>query len=253
MWRTVLLGALLLLAAGTACGSKTKGKSTAPVGEGGSAGEPTVRSAWGGGTEASPYAAGDEPVEGAPDAGPATQITAPAEPPPPVTFELKNAGQGDLVFAIDKGWQPVIFAYTGKPPKAKPALLFPTHCTVSCDAPLEEMCPVCEMEEANLKKRKQKELEETRREVAPAGGVVSVPWDGQVYVYEKAPKAAKKRGCKCWRKAPPAPELYTVKACGLRPSTKPGEPTRPVCAETQVQLPPAQTPATITLTFGDPK
>src|SRR5262249_55248562 len=45
------------------------------------------------------------PGTGEPGAtGPTTQ------PAALVTFELKNDGPGDLVFAIDKGWQPVIFA-----------------------------------------------------------------------------------------------------------------------------------------------
>lgn len=179
-----------------------------------------------------------------PDAGP------PPPPPSPYTIELKNDGATDLVFAIDKGWQTAIFAYTGKPPKARSALLFPTYCTESCDATADMMCPVCK-EPEKPKDRQKADLLETKRETAPAGGSFKLDWDGKVFVYEKAPSDArkKKKKCECWRKVDPAPDTYTIKACGLRPSAKPGEPSRPVCAETQVALPAPTTPTTITLTF----
>jgi hypothetical protein len=180
-----------------------------------------------------------------PDAGP------PPPPPSPFVIELKNEGSTDVIFPIDKGWQSVIFAYSGKPPKAKSVLLFPTYCTESCDAAADLMCPVCK-EPEKPKDRQKAEKEETKRETAPAGGSFTVDWDGKVYAYEKAPAAArgKKKKCECWRKVDPAPETYTVKACGLRPSVKPGEPSKPVCAETQLVLPQAAPTTTVTLTFA---
>ncbi|MBI4509246.1 MAG: hypothetical protein HY698_06395 [Deltaproteobacteria bacterium] len=192
-------------------------------------------------------------------AGPSTQVTpgseSPTPPPvppettpPPIAFELSNEGPGELVFAVDKGWQPVLFAYTGKPPKAQPVLLFPTACTESCEVAPTAMCPVCR-EPDDPEKRKQLEKEETRREIAPKGGIVKVPWDGKVLVYEKAPAAAGKKKCKCWRKADPAQLTHTIKACGLRPSKEPGKPSKLVCSETQVQFPVPSTPATIKLSF----
>jgi hypothetical protein len=157
------------------------------------------------------------------------------------------------VFAIDKGWQPVLFAYSGKPPKAKSVLLFPTYCTESCDAAPDAMCPICKEPEKPKDRQKAEKLE-TKREIAPAGGSVKVEWDGKVFAYEKAPKEArgKKKRCQCWRKVDPPPETYTVKACGLRPSTKAGEPSTPMCAETQIALPAAETPTVVKLTFPDP-
>jgi hypothetical protein len=173
----------------------------------------------------------------------------PPLPASPVSFVLSNAGTGDLVFAIDKGWQPVVFAYRGQPPKATSVLLFATACTESCESDPAAMCPVCSKKTDDIKEIRRQEEAETRRAIAPAGGSVTVPWDGQVFVYEKAPAAAKKKKCQCWRKVDPPGAEYTVKACGLRPSTEPGQPSRPVCAQTRVTLPLAQTPQTISLSF----
>jgi hypothetical protein len=158
------------------------------------------------------------------------------------TIELKNEGDGDLMFAVTKGWQPVIFAYTGKPPKAKPVLLFASHCTASCDAPEGEVCPVCAEP-----KTKKEEAKMAKYETAAAGRSVLVPWDGKVFLYAKS---AGKKSCKCWSKADPPADSYTIKACGLRPSTQAGKPSKPVCAETQVALGGgAGAGQTITLTF----
>jgi hypothetical protein len=167
-------------------------------------------------------------------------------PPPPraegTTFELKNEGQGDLKFGVTKGWGPVIFAYTGKPPKAKSVMLFSSACTASCDTPAEGVCPVCPEP-----KNKKEEQAMARTQTAAAGGSVVVPWDGKVLVYEKAPG---KKHCKCWKKVEPAADTYTVKACGLRAATEAGKGSKPVCAETQVTLGPGATnPPTISLGF----
>ncbi len=65
-----------------------------------------------------------EDVDAAPmaDGAPVDAPVADAMPdaaPPAVSFVLENHGKTDLSFAVDKGWQPVLFAYSGKPPKAK--------------------------------------------------------------------------------------------------------------------------------------
>jgi hypothetical protein len=194
--------------------------------------------------EPAPPPPGEQPAsEPAPPPTPA-EPPVPEAPPAAVTFELKNEGTGELVFALDKGWQPVLFAFSGKPPKAKAVMLFPTWCTESCDAAADAVCPVCKVPE-----KKKEETDETKREIAPAGGSVKVPWDGQVYGYEKT--KGSKKSCKCWRKVAPPAETYTVKACGLRPSKEIGKGSRPVCAEGTLTLPLAEgaAPQTITLTF----
>jgi hypothetical protein len=184
-------------------------------------------------------APGPDAAAAPPDAGAAV---APVMGGP--TFELVNAGSGDLNFGVTKGWGPVIFAYTGKPPKARSVILFPSSCTASCDAGPEEICPVCKEPET-----KKEELAMARLETVPAGSSFRVPWDGKVRVYEKAPGGPK--GCKCFRAMDPAPGTYTVKACGLRPPSQPGKPSRPVCTETPVTVAAGSPlPPTITLSFA---
>jgi len=161
--------------------------------------------------------------------------------PEGTTIELKNDGDGDLMFSTTKGWQPVIFAYTGKPPKAKSVMLFEGFCTASCDVPGDGVCPVCAPP-----KNKKEELAMAKSETAAAGGSVKVPWDGKVLVYDKAPG---KKHCKCWKKVDPPADTYTIKACGLRPSKEPGKASKPVCTETQAALGGGLPPA-ITLSFG---
>lgn len=181
-----------------------------------------------------------------PATAPVPPETQPAQPPAPpsapaaVTFELKNEGKSDLNFGVTKGWGPVIFAYTGKPPKAKSVILFESACTASCDTPVDAVCPDCP-EPAN----KKEEQAMQRIETAAPGATLTVPWDGKVLVYEKAP--GKKR-CKCFRRVDPEAGSYTVKACGLRASTEAGKPSRPVCAETAMTVG-AGAPATVTLSF----
>ncbi len=143
-------------------------------------------------------------------------------------FTLANDGDRDLLFASSKGWQPVIFAYSGTPPSAKSAQLFPTYCTASCDA--DVVCPVC----TEPKTKKEELLGAEKSIVAPASSF-DVPWDGQIYLYEKA--AGKK--CKCWRKEPLAAGEYTVKACGLRAAKEAGHSSKATCVESKVAMPPA--------------
>jgi hypothetical protein len=169
----------------------------------------------------------------------------PAEPVPPAspfTFVLSNTAEEDLVFSMDKGWQPVLFAYSGKPPKAVPILMFSKWCTETCEADDEARCPSCPQPE---KPRDIAAAE--KREVAAAGSEVRVPWDGQVFVYEKT-RASGKR-CECWKRAEPPAGEYTVKACGFRVSREPSKPSKMQCAETTMTLPPAATPVTVSLEF----
>jgi hypothetical protein len=166
-------------------------------------------------------------------------------PPAEVTtsIELKNgAPDSDLVFSTTKGWQPVVFAYTGKPGKAKSVMLFSSACLASCDSGEAAACPSCPEP-----KNKKEELAMARSETAPAGGSVKVPWDGKVFVFGTS---AGKQKCKCWRRVDPPPDSYTIKACGLRPSKEPGKPSKPVCAETKVALGSGETPHAITINFG---
>lgn len=168
-----------------------------------------------------------------------------AEPEPALgtTILLKNSGDSEILFSVTKGWQPVIFAYSGKPPKAKSILLFPTHCTASCDAGEGLVCPVCAEP-----KTKKEEAQLAKYETVAPGGSVRVPWDGKIFVYEKA---SGKRKCKCWQKADPAADSYTIKACGLKPSGEAGKPSQSICAEATVNLGPGDAnPKVVTLTFG---
>jgi hypothetical protein len=234
----IVTAGLALAACG---GTQSKGSGS---GGGGGGGEATadagMASAWGGGG----------PDGGA--AGPEVpgSTTAPAGPPPVVTFVLENKGKSDLVFPIDKGWQTQLTAYTGKKPHAVAAILFAKACTESCEAAPETVCPDC-AEEEDIKKRHQQERDETKREVAPVGGAVEVPWDGKVVAYEKAPKGVgPKKKCECWRKVDPEPGLYTIMACGIRPAAKAGDASKPACAETKIDLPPAQPGGRVTISFS---
>jgi hypothetical protein len=206
-----------------------------------------------GGPDGGPSAQNPEREPLLPPQTPAERAAQETPPPPaatggpPVTFQLSNGSDRDLNFATTKGWQPVLFAYTGKPPHAKSMLLFPTACTASCDAADGDRCPVC----AEPKNKKEEE-KMAKHETAAPGASVEVPWDAMIYRYEKT--TAGRRKCQCWRKvAAPAGE-YTVKACGLRAAKTAGAGSRPVCAESAMSLPLAAPPATITLAFpGDEK
>ena len=165
------------------------------------------------GSEKSASAADDLDVpEPAPQA-PATQPAATEEAPPLVTFKLKNSAQEDLVFSLDRGWQPVIFAFSGEPPNAMAIVMFAKFCTAACDAADENICPYCPQPE----RVKDIRAAEKRELVAP-GASLEVPWDGQVHVYEKASGVQEGTPvtCECYKKAPVPPETYKVRACGLR-------------------------------------
>jgi len=190
--------------------------------------------------DSAPVAPGDvTAAPSQPAEAPAIRAPVPLPPVAGTTIELKNDGDGDLMFSTTKGWQSLVFAYTGKPPKAKSVMLFEAYCTASCDAG-DAVCPVCP-----APKNKKEELAMAKSETAAVGGSIKVPWDGKVFVYDKAPG---KHHCKCWKKVDPPPDTYTIKACGLRPSKEPGKPSKPVCSETQAALG-GPAPATITISF----
>lgn len=227
---------LALLAFGVACGGGgSKGDTAGPTPGEGTGGDVETPGE-GGVTE------GGEP--GAPDAGP----TEPAGPPAAVTFVLKNSHTEELAFNMDRGWAINIFAYTGKPPKAKSILMFPRHCTTACDLEEAEKCPVCpEPERVKDIKAAQK------MERVAAGGMLEVPWDGQALVYSKTRGAAsgKSKKCECHAPEAPADGEYTVKACGLRLTTEVGKNSQLQCVEGTMTLP-ATEPIRVELDFGAP-
>ena len=171
------------------------------------------------------------------------------EEPAAVTFRLVNQAKEDLVFSTDKGWQPVIFAFSGEPPNAKSILMFPKFCTASCDAAAEERCPYCPEPE---RVREVKDAEQ--REVVAAGASIEVPWDGEIYVYEKTrgTRDGKKKRCDCYRKELVPPETYTVRACGLRITKTASSTTKYQCVDGTMAFP-AEGPQVVTLEFPKPK
>lgn len=179
--------------------------------------------------------------------GDAVTATEPAAPAP-VTFRLKNSADQELVFSVDKGWQPVIFAFSGKPPKAKPILMFSKFCTASCEVSADARCPYCPAPETT-KDAKAAE----KREVVAAGTSLDVPWDGQVFVYEKTrgKQDGKSTSCECYRTQPVPPATYTVRACGLRVTTSATESTKYQCVEGSMVFP-AEGPQVVELDFGTP-
>jgi hypothetical protein len=188
--------------------------------------------------DAGPGTAPEDMVDAAPppiDAGP---------PPPPVTFQLKNTGKADLVFTNWKGWGPLVFAFSGKPPKAVPIILFPKHCTASCDE--ADKCPVCP-EPANDTERKKQEAAAPKQTLA-SGEQFDLAWDGKVYAYEKTTQG--KRKCECWRKVDPAPDTYTLRACGTRAAPAVGKPSTSSCVDQPLVLPVANPPVTLPVDFA---
>jgi hypothetical protein len=219
---------MILMFAAAACGGTQDSVASTPVGEGGS----------------SP--ATDEPGEAAEGgAGQAGKEASAASAAPAVTFRLKNTAKEELVFSLDKGWQPVIFAFSGKPPKATPILMFPKFCTASCDLDEAERCPHC-VEPDKVKDIKAAE----KREVVAPGATLDVPWDGQVHVYEntRGKREGKSVKCECFRKQPVPAETYTVRACGLRITKSAKSSTRYQCVEATMSFP-AEGPQVVELDF----
>ncbi|HLU66322.1 MAG TPA: hypothetical protein VKZ63_08590 [Kofleriaceae bacterium] len=225
-WRA---GGVALLAAAFACGGSKQSATGGGVGE-----------------SSNDLDTAGGPAAGAADAG---AVEADAAPPPaPVTFVLKNSHTEELSFSLNKGWQPNFIAFSGQPPKAKSILLFPTHCTASCDATDEERCPVCEAPETA-----KEELEAQKFETVAPGASIEVPWDGKVFVYEKTRglQNGKKKRCQCYRQVDPEPGTYTVRAVGLRLTKEVGTNTRNQIVEAQMTLPVTE-PVRIELDFGAP-
>jgi hypothetical protein len=183
------------------------------------------------------------PVDGT-DAGDSVAVD---DPPvadgPPVTFVIKNTAKSDLVFSLDRGWQPIILAYSGEPPNAKSILMFETHCTTSCDTERADRCPICEEPErvADIKKAE-------KREIVKPGGSLEVPWDGEVFVYEKT-RGPRKRRCQCSKKEPVPPETYTIRSCGLRLTQDAKKRSNLQCVKGSMTLP-ADGPIKVELEFG---
>jgi hypothetical protein len=213
-----------------------------------------VAPACGGGTHPSSAAPGTErpghdldidelepPDAGVPDAEP------PA-PPPAVMFELHNAGTDELVFSLDLGWQPVLFAFSGKPPKATSILMFAKHCTAACEVDEADRCPHCPRPEGAKKQR-----EAAVREVVAPGETLEVPWDAEVFVYEKTRGTRNDRAvrCECYTKEPVLPETYTVRACGLRLTTQASTASKLQCADATMTVP-SDEPQVVRLEFPAP-
>lgn len=243
MWSSATrAGASLALAMVLGCsGGSGAGKGVASPGND----HATDQANGGGGDQANPCG-GDtaNPCAGG-DAGTAE----PEKPASLVTFELVNTDPDQpLELAIDKGWSLVISGYSGKPPKATPIIMFPQHCTASCDASDEERCPVCE-----APKDAAAEKAEEQRLVIEPGKSYSQPWDGQIHAYEKCKgtQNGKRASCQCFRLQPVPPETYTLRACGLRVTKSAKKTSKFQCVTTEVQLPPAE-PTTIRFEFPKP-
>lgn len=171
-----------------------------------------------------------------------------SEPQAPVTFVITNSHSEDLSLNMDKGWQAVISAYSGQVPNAKSMLMFPTHCTASCDSAPEEICPVCE----ELVRAKDIKAAEKHDEVAP-GESREVPWDGMAFTYKKAKgtRDGKKARCECYETVEPQPETYTIQACGLRKTKTSKERSKYQCVQSTLTLPVTE-PVVVELDFGKP-
>jgi hypothetical protein len=170
-----------------------------------------------------------------------------ALPPAPVTFVLINESPNEnLVLPMDRGWQPVITAYYGQPPKATPILMFPTHCTAACEAPETERCPYCPEPE----KVKDIKAAEQRTVIAP-GEMLEVPWDAKVHVYEKTRGKRESRTvrCDCYQVQDAPPETYTVRGFGLRLTSSAEETSRVAMATSEMVLP-AEEPIRVELRFS---
>lgn len=177
----------------------------------------------------------------APDAGVVAD-----EPAAPVTFVLKNTAKDSLFINMDKGFAAVIYAYSGKPPNAKSILMFPTHCTASCDSAPEDICPVCE----EPTRANDIKAAENHDEVKP-GDSRKVPWDGMVFDYKKTKgtQAGKRARCRCHETVEPPPEEYIIKACGLRKTQSAKQASKYQCVTGSLTLP-ITDPVVVELDFG---
>ncbi len=164
-----------------------------------------------------------------------TSTTEPGSDEPSITFVIKNSGESPLTLNMDKGWAAVIFAYSGEIPNAVSMLMFPTHCTASCDADKEDRCPYCPAP----KRAKDIKAAENHDDVA-SGDTREIKWDMLAFDYEKTrgTKNGKKNvRCDCYRTVTPKPEVYTVKACGLRKTKDAKKRSQYQCVEVKMTLP----------------
>lgn len=168
--------------------------------------------------------------------------------PPPVTFRLVNQASEDLVFSIEKGWQTSFIAFSGKPPNAKPIIMYPKWCTHSCDLAEAERCEVCE-EPSTVKEAR---AAEQRLVIAP-GEAHELGWDGLNHVYEdtRVNQDGRRVKCECYRQEMAPPETYTVRACGLRITKVASESTKLQCVDATMTLP-SDSPQVITIEFPAP-
>jgi hypothetical protein len=173
----------------------------------------------------------------------------PDEPAAPVTIVIKNTWKEDLVFSTDKGWQPIVFGFSGKPPKAKPIIMFPKFCTASCEAPAEERCPFCKEPEKVKEIRKAE-----KREIVPPGKTFEIPWDAMVYEYKrtKGKRDGRTKRCECHQKKEVPPETYTIRVCGLRVTKTANQRSKIQCVDGQMTVP-SEEPIRVELEFGKPK
>ncbi|ACY16955.1 hypothetical protein [Haliangium ochraceum] len=187
---------------------------------------------------------GDSP-DGQSETGEAAAVV---EEPALVTFRMVNTADEDLAFSVEKGWQTVFIAFSGKPPNAKPIVMFPKHCTASCALSAEEVCPVCAAPETVNEVKAAEE-----RQIVAAGASLDVPWDGQIYVYEKTKgtRNGRKQSCECFETAEVPPETYTVRACGLRITKTAKSSTKLQCADASMTMP-TDEPQVVTFEFPAP-
>jgi len=166
----------------------------------------------------------------------------------PVTFVLRNTADDILYLNMDKGWQAVIYAYSGTPPNAKSMLMFPTFCTASCDSSSEELCPICP-EPQRVQDIKAAEHHDP---VAP-GESREVPWDTMAFAYKKTKKGRRDGGrvsCNCFDTVPATPATYTIKACGLRKTQSAKVRSKYQCVSGSLTLPVTE-PVRVELDFGE--
>jgi hypothetical protein len=236
----ILAASLLVLALGPACGGGSKQGEAKEPGERHSKARGADEATEGG--DEGEAGEGEATAEGESE-GETEEGTTEEGPPPAVTFVLKNSDEAlELAFNMDLGWQPNLFAYRGKPPKAVSILMFPKFCTESCDMAASQRCPTCEQPEGTKDILAAQKMEK----VAP-GEELEVPWDGQMFVYEKT--RARKTQCECHRTEAAPAGTYTVKACGLRLTTTAEERSRLQCAEARMKLP-SEEPQRVELDFG---
>ena len=237
---TALLSGLLLLAQAS-CGGARTGESGDTPGQTHSTaiGDGEIGLEGGGDDVETPLTSTAEPAA---DAG----VTAPAAP---VTFVLTNSGTDNLYINMDKGWQAVIYAYSGQPPNAKPMVMFAPHCTASCDAAAEDLCPVCEAPQ----RVKEIKAAENHDELEP-GQSREVSWNLEAFTSKRTKKGkrdGRRVSCNCFNTAEPTPATYTIKACALRKTQSAKSRSLYQCAESTLTLPVTE-PVKVELDFGNP-